>query len=352
MTLFLKSGSIFRLTSDENTQSFDQLPVGTYIIKETPFGELFLETVDDFTVTFKRYGDNIANTNRIVDTFDKRDVSTGVLLAGEKGSGKSLLAKTVSMRSAELGYPTLIINEPRCGEHFNQFIQSINQPCVVVFDEFEKVYDSDSQEKILTLLDGVFPTKKLFILTANNIWAIDQHMRNRPGRIFYLFEFDGLSVEFINEYCEDNLADKQYIEKICNLSAMYDNFNFDMLKALVEEMNRYDEDPTTSLRYLNARPELSGSSTYAVSVTRPDHSVVPAEGNNDATVTVNPVKQTFGVDIKDGLDEDGDTIWKYLRVSPDLIVSIKDGVIVFVTADNYQVKLTKSVDYRFNFNSF
>ncbi len=126
-----------------------------------------------------------------------------------------------------------------------------------MFDEFEKVYEQKQQEAILTLLDGVFPSKKLFILTCNDKWKVDSHMRNRPGRIFYMLDFKGLSVEFIKEYCQDNLINnKSYIDQICNVSSLFGQFNFDMLKALVEEINRYDEPPAKALEILNIKPEF------------------------------------------------------------------------------------------------
>ena len=73
-------------------------------------------------------------------------------------------------------------------------MQDIEQPCIILFDEFEKVYDDQDQEKALTLLDGVFPSRKLFIMTVNNKWRVNEHMRNRPGRIYYMLDFAGFSL--------------------------------------------------------------------------------------------------------------------------------------------------------------
>ena len=172
MTYFLRNGSTFRPSDEANLDLHKALPAGNYIIKEDQFGNMFFETVDSFEFKGKRYGDNIKNCDRIMSTFLKRDASTGVMLTGEKGSGKSLLAKTISIEAAAQGIPTLIINAPWHGDKFNKFIQDIEQPCIVLFDEFEKVYDSDEQESMLTLLDGVFPSKKLFILTCNDLSLI------------------------------------------------------------------------------------------------------------------------------------------------------------------------------------
>lgn len=267
MSYFLKSGNTFRVSAKEAMDLHDKLPAGNYIIKQDPFENLYLEMIDDFEFKGKRYGDNLRNTERIINTFLDRSVSTGVMLTGEKGSGKSLLAKNLAMRAKELDIPTIVINHPWSGDKFNSFLQTIEQPCVVLFDEFEKVYDRDDQESILTLLDGVFPSKKLFVLTCNDKYRVDQHMRNRPGRIYYMIDFKGLDADFITEYCEDNLKAKQHIQQICKLASLFGEFNFDMLKAMVEEMNRYGETPQEVMRLLNAKPEFEERVKHEVTLT-------------------------------------------------------------------------------------
>lgn len=270
MSHFFRNGNTFRVADDNALDLHRHLPVGNYIVKQDPFKNFFLEMIDGFSQVPKLYGDTQRNSDRIISTFLDRSVSTGVLLTGEKGSGKSLLAKTLSIDAANKhGIPTIVINQPWVGDDFNKLIQDIDQPCIILFDEFEKVYDKEEQEGILTLLDGVFPTKKLFILTSNDKYRIDTHMRNRPGRIFYMLDFKGLATEFITEYCEDNLKPeyKSYAEKICTISMLFDQFNFDMLKALIEEINRYGEIPQEAMKMLNAKPEFSSDMKYSVLLT-------------------------------------------------------------------------------------
>jgi hypothetical protein len=91
-------------------------------------------------------------------------------------------------------------------------------------------------------------------------------MRNRPGRIFYSLDFKGLEQDFIMEYCADNLDNVDQTPSVCRVAAMFDQFNFDMLKALVEEMNRYEETASEAMRMLNAKPEFSGDSKYKVAL--------------------------------------------------------------------------------------
>lgn len=69
---------------------------------------------------------------------------------------------------------------------------------------------------------------------------MDSHMMNRPGRLYYMLEFNGLDASFVEveEYCEDNLVQKEYIPAVTVtvISSLFESFKFDMLKAMVEDM--------------------------------------------------------------------------------------------------------------------
>jgi hypothetical protein len=350
MAHFLKSGNTYRVASNEAMDVRDKLPAGNYTIKVPPMGDMYLEHIEDFTIPSKVYGDCLKNTDRIMRTFMDRPAATGVMLTGEKGSGKTLLTKNIAVELAKQhDIPTIVINQPLCGENFNTFIQSIDQPCVILFDEFEKVYDRDDQEKILTLLDGVFPSKKLFLITSNDKYRIDYHMRNRPGRIFYLMDFKGLDATFIREYCEDNLKNTTHIEKIVSIASLFAEFNFDMLKALVEEMNRYNETPQEALRMLNAKPEFDGGCKYNVEVV---HNGELVKGDvHPAVFDGNPL-QPKGVDVQfDASNEDDeDSDWENVHFNANALVSVDAQAGKFIFEDKgtrltlTKVK-TKTYDY-------
>lgn len=356
MAYFLKSGSRYNVTTKESMDLHEFLPAGNYTVKFDKMSDSFyLEAIDNFEFKGKVYGDTIRQATRILNTFDDRTNSTGVLLTGEKGSGKTLLAKMLSIKGAEQGIPTIVINAPWCGDQFNAFLQMIEQPTIVLFDEFEKVYDHDDQEKMLTLLDGVYPSKKLFVLTCNDKWRVNQHMRNRPGRIYYMLDYKGLEQDFIIEYCVDNLDNQSHIQDMCRVASLFDQFNFDMLKSMVEEMNRYDETPQQVMKLLNARPEFSDVAEYKI-VLQPKGLDIPEDRVDRTTWEGNPLTQLIRVDYENivGKGDETDTEWETCRFTGNDLKQVdgSSGKFVFINQQGDRVTLTKVKDHSFNWNAF
>jgi hypothetical protein len=137
-----------------------------------------------------------------------------------------------------------------------------NTPCIIFFDEFEKVYEKKEwQEAILTFLDGAFGKQdKLYLFTINSITSVSEFFKNRPSRVRYLINFDNMEEEAIREYCNENLNDKTKILEVISFSSECWEFNFDMLQALVREMNLFNESVAQATKVLNVKSFLSKDS--------------------------------------------------------------------------------------------
>lgn len=266
-TNYFKKGNIITL-GDASSQEVSQvLPVANYILKVSPFGSFYLEITDDFFIPEKIYGTTGKIADRTLHTFETRPKTTGVLLSGEKGSGKTLLGKLISTKAREKGIATIIINYPFTGDSFASFLSDIQEPAILLFDEFEKVYDSDKQKELLTILDGVLSSNKLFVLTCNEVHKIDRLFMNRPGRMYYHIKYTTLDKDtgFINDYLEDKLEDREKIPRTTAfLQSFMINLNFDMLQAIVEEMNRYNEDVQEVLQYINVSSSNGRNNNYII----------------------------------------------------------------------------------------
>lgn len=266
------------------TSPLDRLPAGTYVVCARPMSNtLYLEKVDDMKVPSKIYGKINKMGLRIFSTFMDRDHSTGVLLYGTKGCGKTLLAKWLAEEAIGRDMPVLLVTKPFAGQDFSTLLQSLGGPAVVIFDEFEKVYgggigldtvtnedSKSSQQDLLTLLDGTFDTKHLYVLTCNNEYRVDSHMRNRPGRLYYSIPFNGISDDEIREICHDRLDNQDHLESCVLALSVVERVSYDMVLALIEEMNRYEEDAFEAIQYMNIQPEVYAHSKFVWTATNQD----------------------------------------------------------------------------------
>ena len=266
--MFLKTGSEWHIATSDDISTYNNLPPGNYVVKYNKLTfKYYLVKAENFGLPEKVYGDINKKAKRIITTFLDREASTGVLLSGDKGSGKTMLAKTISENLAILhGIPTVLINENFTGEEFSQFLARIDQPVMILVDEFEKVYNWHEQSKLLTMLDGTHNGEKLFVITVNSVSQVSEFMLNRPGRFYYALNFAGLEEDFIREYCLDCMNNKSEIDTIVKVSKTFSSFSFDILKTIVEEMNRYDETVYEVMDFLNTKPDFGKGERYNISM--------------------------------------------------------------------------------------
>lgn len=227
----------------EDVKTYKELPLGTYDVSFNKNMGFFLVARADLVVgETKVYGNSETKVAKILRSFSATERNLGVILSGQKGIGKSLFARVLASKAHENNLP--LINVSMSIPGIADFISSINQPCIVLFDEFEKVfYDNENdnttpQEELLSLFDGIDAGHKLFIITCNEINQLNEYLLNRPGRFHYHFIMRTPSSAEIDEYLKDKLIPAYYdlIPRIQMLGA-YANITYDTLRALVFELN-------------------------------------------------------------------------------------------------------------------
>lgn len=234
----VQSGRAARIY-DDDLRTYDQLQPGTYYIRFDQHSGWFLLQRDNFVINEKVYGVNTSKVQKVLDAFGKFDRSLGVLLSGHKGIGKSLFAKELSLSALDAGLPVIIADTPYSG--LAEFIEDIKQEVLVLFDEFDKTFaksgDYDPQAELLSLFDGTTSGKKLFVITCNETYRLNDFLVNRPGRFHYHLRFTYPTREEIVEYLHDKLGDghDEEIRAAAAFGARV-SLNYDCLRAIAFEL--------------------------------------------------------------------------------------------------------------------
>ena len=245
----IQTGTIYRVY-DDSMQTHNQLPAQAYLACFDSQSGPFLKKYSDLKISEKVYGVHSEKVDKVLNSFKIFNRNLGVILSGDKGIGKSLFSKLLSIKAIESGYPLIIVNSyfPGVGE----YLAEIDQEVVVLFDEFDKTFelseqsrrDSDGEKRspqteMLTLFDGVAQGKKLFVVTCNDINALSKFIVNRPGRFHYHFRFEYPTSTEIEEYLMDSLYTDKAKEQIKNVIAFSQKtkLNYDCLRSIAFELN-------------------------------------------------------------------------------------------------------------------
>lgn len=215
---FIKMGD--RLIIKPEGADYDLIPGKVYDLSYDRFsGEDIFKENGDLNFPGKLY------TSKRDDFFKKRVLTyfnnsftntTGVMLAGVKGTGKTICAKVLARDS---NLPIIVVDPIYPESRLIKFFKQIKSSVCILFDEVDKSFDTD---KMLDFLDGIQKTsKKLVIMTCNNLSKVSEYLQDRCSRIRYLRKYtpeDNLefldpiiadlgikNAKEVSEYCRNNI---------------------------------------------------------------------------------------------------------------------------------------------------
>lgn len=238
MKVVESAGNLFLYGDD--MKAYDKIPAGTYDICCSEMTGFYLSRRPDMVINEKVYGVQSSKVAKVLNSFKVFQRNLGVILSGDKGIGKSLTAKMIATEAIKQGYPVILASQYISG--IANFIESIDQEVMVLFDEFDKTFKSkdkeNPQDTMLSLFDGTTAGKKLFVVTCNEIRGLNDYLVNRPGRFHYHFRFDYPNADEVRAYLKDKLDEQYYdqIEAVVNFSGKI-NLNYDCLRAISFELN-------------------------------------------------------------------------------------------------------------------
>lgn len=224
-----------------------QKGIYTLNILRTPEGlKIYYTPRPLFNLPEKLYGNVKTDGFRILNTFVKRNANLGVLLQGKGGCGKTILAKYVCNTAVEEGLAVIVISSRDQLELIPLIINELppNKPYVFFIDEYEKMFeDVSDQSSLLTILDGVYQTNILWLFTVNEISKVSPYMLNRPSRIRYNFEYDGVKRSVAETIVRDKLKDhdENVIQTMLSIIDITRVNTFDTILSLIEEVKLYPD---------------------------------------------------------------------------------------------------------------
>lgn len=213
-------------------------------------GDTFLELGESICLPNKIYTTDAETKfmNKVMNNFKSNDnQTTGVLLCGLKGSGKTITAKKLALNC---NAPIIVVSANFPTRHLCKFFNKFKDtPVCVLFDEIDKNEQYWKTEDLLSFLDGVNQTaKKLVLFTCNsnknlNEFIMDRCSRIRYRKIYGIPDIDDVK-DFINFLTEDKEKTEAITEFVIN---NIKTLSYDNIKSFVTEVNSYPEESFESL---------------------------------------------------------------------------------------------------------
>ena len=182
---FVKSGN--RILPKPNGTDYNLINGKAYDLKWDDWSDMaYLAENGELNLPSKIYelNEDKIFKKRVLNSFNNHENSIGVMLAGTKGTGKTMLAKVIAKES---NLPIIIVDSQFPTTRLIGFFKQFSTPVCVIFDEIEKNFNTG---RMLDFLDGVEKTtKKLVLMTCNELDKVSEYLQDRCSRIRYVRKY-------------------------------------------------------------------------------------------------------------------------------------------------------------------
>lgn len=251
-TIYAINGKNITLVTPVVSPAVESIPPAVYRIHCDREGIHLIHMLDKFDLPSHFFGDINTQHDILVKDYHNAAVgkkSTGVILAGVKGCGKTLLMEKVSNTLISMDIPVISVEENIPAFVLRKVIRSAG-PCCVLFDEFEKNYESlpsgdghkTSQTELLTLFSDSSLKGVMFMIASNTGSMINTMYIDRPGRLKRYMRFNLPGFQHFTQIAKEkgvfdqiDQYTKMYIEDYFTCMTNYGkDYGIDVVMELVE----------------------------------------------------------------------------------------------------------------------
>jgi len=209
---------------------------GVFEIRKHPNNdEYYLEQKEYlYKIPKKLYGGMDKYVEFYWNSFVRTNYTGGLILTGQKGSGKTMISATLCNLAISRGMQVIEITNVKFSTGLLRFLDELDN-VVFFFDEFGKNFNNTEQDKMLTLLSDISGKERIVFITENVPHRISEFIRNRPGRVKYSLHFNKLPLKVVEEFCEEKGVEGEFYKEFLEAYKGIVTFQFDHLMAIVEE---------------------------------------------------------------------------------------------------------------------
>lgn len=182
--------NILTISVTDQSNTIDHVPAMVYkaVVRDKI---ILIKDRPTFNLPQLRFGRHKRYFNQITSGYSKDGNSTGVLLYGQKGTGKSLMAEELGNWMIKQDLPVVMIDTPMTAAEIRIVIQAVG-PCMIYIDEFGKVYhDINDRQRMLTLFSDSSFQGTMFVITGNEGEEFSEYLFHRPQRFRYAIPYSG-----------------------------------------------------------------------------------------------------------------------------------------------------------------